>query len=71
MGFRSEAEMGSWLQDSGAEPGYVASAQTMFDLAGEWFGGRSDEGWRPPSAEQAEAMFRRHGLMGEFWSLTG
>ncbi len=70
MGFRSEAELDDWLDSTGSGKGYVASAQTMYDVSKDWYAGRMDEGWQPPTAEQAEQTFRRHGLSGEFWSLT-
>lgn len=48
----------------------MATAQTMFDLSGDWYEGRMSEDWEPPSPEAAESMFTLHGLIGEFWKLT-
>lgn len=59
-----------WLSESGHERGYVVSPQTIYELSRDWYAGRMDEDWRPPGADQAEAMFRRHGLTGEFWTLS-
>jgi hypothetical protein len=42
----------------------------MYDLSGDWYAGRMDEDWEPPSAAEAEAIFGRHGLTGEFWRLA-
>lgn len=41
----------------------------MYDLSRDWYAGRMDEGWEPPTAEQAGAIFEKHGLTGPFWSL--
>jgi hypothetical protein len=59
------------LEATGSQRGYVASAQTMYDLSVDWYAGRMAEGWIPPDATEAEAIFGAHGLTGEFWSLTG
>jgi hypothetical protein len=29
-----------------------------------------DTDWNPPSAAEAEAVFRRFGLTGDFWKLS-
>ncbi len=70
-GFRSDAELAEWLEETGHQRGYAASAQTMYDLAIDWYAGRLDEEWNPPDATEAEAIFIAHGLNGEFWRLTG
>ena len=62
--------MEKWLVDHGHDLGYVAPAQTMFDLSKDWYSGRMEEGWEPPTSEQAEAMFAKHGLTGDFWKLS-
>ena len=59
-----------WLEATGARRGYVASVQTMFDLSKDWYDGRFDDEWDPPTAEQAEATFALHGLTGDFWRLS-
>ena len=62
--------MERWLHLSDTEAGYVAAAQTMYDMSGDWYEGRMDESWNPPSPEVAESIFEAHGLTGEFWSLA-
>lgn len=42
----------------------------MFDLSKDWYDGRFDEDWDPPTAEEAEATFASHGLTGDFWKLS-
>jgi hypothetical protein len=59
-----------WLDSSGNERGYVATAQTMFDLSRDWYEGRMSEEWEPPTARDAESIFTQHGLIGDFWKLT-
>jgi hypothetical protein len=49
--------------------GYVGSNQQFYDLSVDWYRGRMDADWQPPSAEETAAIFRRHGLTGSFWSL--
>jgi hypothetical protein len=41
----------------------------MFDLSTDWYAGRMELDWSPSTAEEAAAIFRRHGLTGDFWSL--
>ena len=48
----------------------MASPQTLFELGREWYATRLDPAWERASPADAEAMFARHGLRGEFWSLA-
>lgn len=41
----------------------------MYELSKDWYAGRMDVEWEPPTGEQATAVFARHGLVGEFWEL--
>ena len=50
--------------------GVTVSAQTLYNLSQDWYRGRMDEDWEPPTAEGAESIFERHGLTGPFWELT-
>jgi hypothetical protein len=60
----------AWLAETGEERGEVVSAQTMFDLSQDWYGGRLEVDWSPPTAAEAEAIFTKHGLTGDFWALS-
>jgi hypothetical protein len=60
----------AWLAETGEERGEVVSSQTMFDLSRDWYGGRLEVDWSPPTAAEAEAMFTKHGLTSDFWSLS-
>ncbi len=59
--------MTRYLEATGGVRGYVTTSQTMYELSTEWYAGRTDEKWDPLDPEEAEALFARHGLVGEFW----
>lgn len=59
-----------WLQSNGHERGFVAAAQTMYELSRDWYAGRMDLDWQPPTKEEATSVFSKHDLVGEFWSLV-
>jgi hypothetical protein len=44
--------------------------QTLYDLGSDWYATRFDLDWQPATASQAEALFAKHGLRGEFWSMS-
>jgi len=60
----------AWLLQSGHDLGYVAPAQTFFEMSMDWYSGRMDEDWDPPTPDTAEAIFAKHGLTGDFWKLS-
>lgn len=62
--------MGHHLESTGTARGHLASAQDMYDLARDWYRGRMDEDWNPPSPAEAERIFARHGMVGDFWKLS-
>jgi hypothetical protein len=68
--FRSEAELDGWLSETGNSYGASVTVQTAYDLAILWYRKRMDTDWNPPSAAEAEAVFRRFGLTGDFWKLS-
>lgn len=70
VGFRSEAEVHSWLKARGLHLGAIVAPQVLYDLGRDWYATRMDLDWQPATAEQATAMFAAHGLVGDFWSLT-
>ena len=69
--FRSEGELGAWLDSKGYRLGAIISPQTLYDLGSDWYAGRLDVDFQPLTASQKEALFEKHGLCGEFWSLSG
>ena len=62
--------MDDWLKASGYGKGATVAPQTLYDLGADWYATRLDVDWRPASAVEATALFARHGLIGEFWSLA-
>jgi hypothetical protein len=49
--------------------GAIAPPQTVYDLGAEWYATRCDRDWERADAIRTAAIFARHGLVGEFWSL--
>jgi hypothetical protein len=43
--------------------------EQAWELARGWYGGKMSAEWRRATLEEAEALLRRIGLTGEFWSL--
>lgn len=41
----------------------------MYDLSEDWYSDRMEEDWQPMSPDAAAAVFAKHGLTGDFWSL--
>ena len=48
----------------------MVAPQTLYELGADWYAARLDVDWQPASALEATALFAKHGLTGEFWSLT-
>ena len=59
-----------WLDDTGLERGATIPVQAAYDLSTVWYTGRMERDWEPPSPAQADSVFRRFGLTGDFWTLT-
>jgi hypothetical protein len=51
--------------------GAVVSGQKVYDLGRDWYATRLDLDFVPATPHQAQAIFARHGLVGDFWSLVG
>ena len=68
--FRSEEHVERWSRRRGLPPGGLLSAEQLWSLASIWYRDRLEEGWRRPTAEEAEEVFRSVGLTGDFWRLT-
>ena len=58
------------MLETGNSRGASASVQTIYDLSTVWYRDRMTEDWDPPSADEAEGVFRRFGLIGDFWKLS-
>ena len=70
MGFRSEAELDSWLRDRDKQRGYVGTLQAFYDMSKDWYSGRMEEDWEPLTAAEATELWARHGFAGSFWTLS-
>ena len=49
--------------------GAIVSPQTVYELGAEWYATRLDRDWERAGSTRIAAMFARHRLIGEFWSL--
>lgn len=54
---------------TGSPRGCVVPAITMYAVAADWYRGRDGVGWIRHDADAASEIFRRHGLIGEFWEI--
>ena len=61
--------MDNWLKASGYNKGATVAPQTVYELGADWYATRLDVDWQPATAQQAAALFGKHGLTGTFWSL--
>jgi len=69
--FRSQAEITDWCERHGFAEGATMPLPALWAFACDWYGGYIEPGWSPRTPEETEAIFRRHGLTGPFWSLGG
>jgi hypothetical protein len=67
--FRSEQHVDRWCRQWNRERGGTFSLKQGWDLAGLWYGDRLSPKWRPFNAREAQQVFAKVGLSGEFWSL--
>jgi len=59
-----------WLRASGYRKGATVAPQTLYELGADWYATRLDVDWQPASVSEATALFAKHGLTREFWSLA-
>ncbi|AEI12238.1 alkylmercury lyase family protein [Cellulomonas gilvus] len=64
---REHAEQWTAAHDPGA--GYIASATTVWELAGPWYGDRLTPDFQPHDRATNQAILERVGLTGPFWRL--
>ncbi|MEO5837846.1 MAG: hypothetical protein ABIQ73_28240 [Acidimicrobiales bacterium] len=65
--FRSEEHIARWL--GSRVPGATLAVTTLSDLAHKWWWDRLDDGWRPHTREQNQAILDELGLATPFWRL--
>jgi hypothetical protein len=49
----------------------MVDGQTLYDLGLDWYATRLGLDFEPASPQRAQEMFAKHGLVGDFWSLSG
>jgi len=69
LAFRGERELRAWSQRHGIGPGTALPIETLFELARHWYGRHLAPDWRKHSVAEAQAIFERVGLTGDFWRL--
>ena len=67
--FRSEEHVDRWCAARGIARGAMFTPEQMWQVAKPWFERRLAPDWRRFAADEAEALFERAGLTGEFWKL--
>lgn len=68
--FRSEQHVDRWCRQWERSRGGTLSLQQGWRLAKLWYGDRLSPGWKPKTADEAEAVFEKIGLTGDFWKLS-
>jgi len=68
--FRSEGHINRWIEASGNPRGATMTVHQQWELARAWYADRGSPDWRRRSPDQAQAVFERIGLTGDFWRLT-
>jgi hypothetical protein len=69
LAFRSEAHVDRWCRQRGIERGAVFSLETCWRLAQAWYSDRLSPEWRRRTPGEAEEVFTRLALIGDFWAL--
>ncbi len=70
LAFRSDAHVDRWCRERRLPRGAVFAPERMWRLAEAWYADRLSPGWRRRTAEEAEDLFGRLGLTGDFWRLA-
>jgi hypothetical protein len=68
--FRSEEHIDRWCGQWNRPRGGVMTLEQQWGLSFAWFEeNRGAASWRRRTLDEAEALFARLGLVGEFWKL--
>lgn len=65
--FRSEADLKAWLQSKNAARGATLTISQLWQLSQLWYHNRMDVEYHGRSLEQVQAIFKKVGLVSEFW----
>ena len=68
--FRSEEHVDRWLRSKRLERGAVLTVEQQWQLASIWYSGRLQRDWRRRTPDEAQRVFERVGLTGDFWRLA-
>ena len=69
LAFRSEAHVDRYLETRRLPRGATFSLEQLWGLADAWYANRMAPDWRRRTPAEAETLFARLGLTGEFWTL--
>jgi hypothetical protein len=67
--FRGPDDVRIWSERHGIPLGSVAPIAQVMDLGREWYARHADPDWRKWTVREAAEIFRRVGLVGEFWEI--
>jgi hypothetical protein len=65
--FRSEADLDAWLQPRNAPRGATLTVSQLWQLSQIWYQDRMDTEYHGRSLEQMQEIFKKLGLVSEFW----
>ena len=65
--FRSEAELGAWLQAKDYTHGATLTVSQLWQLSQCWYHNRLDVEYHGRTLDQVGEIFREVGLVSEFW----
>jgi hypothetical protein len=67
--FRRPEDVGTWSDRHGIPMGAVAPIAQVMDLGREWYARHADPDWRKWTVREAAEIFRKVGLVGDFWEI--
>ena len=67
--FETEADVDRWCDKHDKAKGDVRPIEQIWGFAREWYGRHLDADWQKWTADEAAAVFRRHGLDGPTWEI--
>ena len=68
--FRSDADVDDWCARHDLPKGALLTIEQLWSFASDWYGAYLDTPWRRRDSAEAQALFTRHGLTGDFWSVV-
>ena len=66
--FRQRPDIDDWCRRHDLPSGAVMSLPELWKFSVDWYGDYLSKPWHKRTAEEAEAVFVRNGLVGPFWS---